>query len=702
MDTSEAILLGAAIVCVILAFVLVATETAIGRVSRNRAEELARERPSRATHRLRDMLRGAGALRERGALPAHAVRGRSHRTGHLRVRGGGHVEPAGRAAHGPRGHDAGHVRGLGRGPAHPRPAARRSHRAARLGLRARGGDRAGAAGLAAHPDRQRADPGKGYREGPFATQAELRELVDMAEANQVIEDDEAAMLHSVFELGDTRVREVMVPRTEMVWIERNKTLRQAMSLALRSGYSRIPVIGESPDDVVGVFYLKDVARRVFEHRESETAERVESRMRPATFVPDSKQVDDLLRDLQLQRVHMAIAIDEYGGTAGLVTIEDILEEIVGEITDEYDTQVRDIEKLPSGGVSGSARDWPSRTPVSCWGSTSTERPRASRHWPGSSPSGWARSPCRGRRSPSRAGGSPPSGRRAGATAWPRFWLSRWWSLPRSETRSPAVVRAPGTDRRSMIAAGPRSTRSPAHLRPDGSRGPGAPGLGVSESPKQPEAIWAEPSQWFRRHRRATEHRQVHADERPGRPEGRHHLQQAADHAARDPGDRAPARGAGGPRRHPRHPSAADRPRPAAERDGRGAVGRGRRDRPVPAGRRVHRTGGSPDRPSSGGCDPGRRAHAAARPGHQVRQGLEAGAGGEARGGRGAGRRDRGVVGGRRADLGTVRGAARRPGRGARRGDPRGAAALSRGRAHRRAGAGAGRRADPRGGAGGGQ
>ena len=198
-------------------------------------------------------------------------------------------------------------------------------------------------------------PGKGYREGPFATQAELRELVDMAEANQVIEDDEAAMLHSVFELGDTRVREVMVPRTEMVWIERNKTLRQAMSLALRSGYSRIPVIGESPDDVVGVFYLKDVARRVFEHRESETAERVESRMRPATFVPDSKQVDDLLRDLQLQRVHMAIAIDEYGGTAGLVTIEDILEEIVGEITDEYDTQVRDMERLPSGEFRLSAR-----------------------------------------------------------------------------------------------------------------------------------------------------------------------------------------------------------------------------------------------------------------------------------------------------------------------------------------------------------
>jgi CBS domain containing-hemolysin-like protein len=141
----------------------------------------------------------------------------------------------------------------------------------------------------------------------------------------------------------------------MVWIERHKTLRQAMSLALRSGYSRIPVIGESPDDVVGVFYLKDVVNRVFEHRESETTERIDSRMRTATFVPDSKLVDDLLRDLQSQRVHMAIAVDEYGGTAGLVTIEDVLEEIVGEITDEYDQEPPEVERIPGGGYRLSAR-----------------------------------------------------------------------------------------------------------------------------------------------------------------------------------------------------------------------------------------------------------------------------------------------------------------------------------------------------------
>ena len=157
------------------------------------------------------------------------------------------------------------------------------------------------------------------------------------------------MLHSVFELGDTLVREVMVPRTEMVWLERSKSLRQALSLGLRSGFSRIPVVGDNLDDVVGVVYLKDITRRVFEHRDAERSEQVDSVMRQAHFVPDSKRADDLLRDLQASRVHMAIVVDEYGGTAGLVTIEDILEEIVGEIADEYDTaEIPDVETLGEG------------------------------------------------------------------------------------------------------------------------------------------------------------------------------------------------------------------------------------------------------------------------------------------------------------------------------------------------------------------
>ena len=192
-------------------------------------------------------------------------------------------------------------------------------------------------------------PGKGYRQGPFVSQAELRELLDQAGADLVIEDEERQMLHSVFELGDTLVREVMVPRTEMVWLERSKSLRQALSLGLRSGFSRIPVVGDNLDDVVGVVYLKDITRRVFEHRDAERNEQVDSVMRQAHFVPDSKRADDLLRDLQASRVHMAIVVDEYGGTAGLVTIEDILEEIVGEIADEYDTaEIPDVETLGEG------------------------------------------------------------------------------------------------------------------------------------------------------------------------------------------------------------------------------------------------------------------------------------------------------------------------------------------------------------------
>jgi CBS domain containing-hemolysin-like protein len=198
-------------------------------------------------------------------------------------------------------------------------------------------------------------PGRGFSEGPFASEAELRELVDLAEASSVIESGERRMIHSVFELGDTLVREVMVPRTDVVFIERTKTLRQATSLALRSGYSRIPVIGENLDDVVGFAYLKDLTKRVFDRHEAETTERVDSVMRPVLYVPDSKPIDALLRDMQAERKHVAVVVDEYGGTAGLVTIEDVLEEIVGEITDEYDVARVDVERLADGAARVSSR-----------------------------------------------------------------------------------------------------------------------------------------------------------------------------------------------------------------------------------------------------------------------------------------------------------------------------------------------------------
>ncbi|MBA2445910.1 MAG: HlyC/CorC family transporter [Nocardioidaceae bacterium] len=198
-------------------------------------------------------------------------------------------------------------------------------------------------------------PGRGFREGPFATEAELRELVDMAEASRVIESGESQMIHSVFEFGDTLAREVMVPRTDVVFIERHKTLRQMMSLALRSGFSRIPVVGEGLDDVIGVAYLKDVMKRVYDRHEAESVERVETVMRPSFFVPDSKPADELMREMQARRMHVAIVVDEYGGTAGLVTIEDLLEEIVGEITDEYDVEPVAVEHLAGGAIRVSSR-----------------------------------------------------------------------------------------------------------------------------------------------------------------------------------------------------------------------------------------------------------------------------------------------------------------------------------------------------------
>ena len=191
-------------------------------------------------------------------------------------------------------------------------------------------------------------PGKGFSDGPFSTESELRELVDLAEASSLIESEERRMIHSVFELGDTTAREVMVPRGDVVFVEHYKNLRQTLSLFLRSGFSRVPVIEENLDHVLGVAYLKDVVRRDFEDPEVEITQRVETVMRPPYYVPESKPVDDLLKEMQARRQHVAVVVDEYGGTAGLITIEDILEEIVGEITDEYDTDEVHVTEITEG------------------------------------------------------------------------------------------------------------------------------------------------------------------------------------------------------------------------------------------------------------------------------------------------------------------------------------------------------------------
>ncbi|WP_083666324.1 hemolysin family protein [Saccharomonospora sp. CUA-673] len=202
-------------------------------------------------------------------------------------------------------------------------------------------------------------PGKGFREGPFTTEAEVREMVDLAGERGVVGTDEREMIHSVFELGDTVAREVMVPRTEIVWIERDKSVRQALALSIRTGYTRLPVIGDTVDDVIGVVNLKDLVQASMADGTdvtAGTARGVAELMGPVDVVPDSKRLDGLLKEMQVSRQHLAIAVDEYGGTAGLVTIEDILEEIVGEITDESDTEHRpDVEELGEHTVRVSAR-----------------------------------------------------------------------------------------------------------------------------------------------------------------------------------------------------------------------------------------------------------------------------------------------------------------------------------------------------------
>ena len=198
-------------------------------------------------------------------------------------------------------------------------------------------------------------PGRGYRQGPFASESELRDLVDLATESEVIEAGERRMIHSVFELGDTIVREVMVPRTDTVTIDSGTSLRSAVSLFLRSGFSRIPVVGEDLDDPLGVVYLKDVTRRLHNGGEQAESDVVDQVMRPPVFVPESLPVDALLRQMQRESTHVALVVDEYGGTAGLVTIEDLVEEIVGEIADEYDRERAGIEPVEEDTYRVSAR-----------------------------------------------------------------------------------------------------------------------------------------------------------------------------------------------------------------------------------------------------------------------------------------------------------------------------------------------------------
>jgi magnesium and cobalt exporter, CNNM family len=198
-------------------------------------------------------------------------------------------------------------------------------------------------------------PGKGMRLGPFTTEAEILTMADVAAQEETIETEERELIHSIFEFGDTVVREVMLPRPDMVSIETDATVDEAIETAIAAGKSRLPAYENTNDDIVGLVFLKDLVAR---SADGQGAEPVRESLRTAHFVPESKRVAELLREMQTEKFHMAIVVDEYGGTAGLVTMEDLLEEIVGEITDEYDLPEPVVERLANGSLRV-----PGRTPI---------------------------------------------------------------------------------------------------------------------------------------------------------------------------------------------------------------------------------------------------------------------------------------------------------------------------------------------------
>jgi CBS domain containing-hemolysin-like protein len=200
----------------------------------------------------------------------------------------------------------------------------------------------------------RVTPGRS-RLATFTSEDQLLSMVDEATELEVIEEDDRELIHSIFEFSETVVREVMIPRTDMVTIEADATVGAAMGLFLSKGVSRVPVVAGEVDDVLGVLYLRDVARLVYERPHNLEDLRVRELAKPAQFVPESKKADALLRHMQLESNHLAMVVDEYGGIAGLVTLEDLIEELVGDISDEYDRDVVEIEDLGSGRFRVAAR-----------------------------------------------------------------------------------------------------------------------------------------------------------------------------------------------------------------------------------------------------------------------------------------------------------------------------------------------------------
>lgn len=193
----------------------------------------------------------------------------------------------------------------------------------------------------------RVTPGRGRSASTVSSEEQLLSLVDEATESNVLEQDDRELIHSVFEFSDTLVREVMVPRTDMLAVDGDATLAAGMERFLIAGVSRMPVTGKDSDDVLGVLYLRDVSRALYERPGSEQ-EPVTTLLRPAEFVPESKPADDTLRHMQVAKNHLVLVVDEYGGVAGLVTMEDLIEELVGDISDEYDRTVVDRTEVSPG------------------------------------------------------------------------------------------------------------------------------------------------------------------------------------------------------------------------------------------------------------------------------------------------------------------------------------------------------------------
>jgi CBS domain containing-hemolysin-like protein len=189
----------------------------------------------------------------------------------------------------------------------------------------------------------------------FSSEEQLLNMVDEATELDVLEEEDRELIHSIFEFNDTIVREVMVPRTDMIVLEQGSTVAEAMTLFLSRGVSRVPVVGESTDEVVGVVYLRDASRLTFEKPKQAATALIDEIVKPALFLPESKKADDALRQLQVESNHLALVVDEYGGIAGLVTMEDLIEELVGEIVDEYDRETADSEQLGENSFRVSAR-----------------------------------------------------------------------------------------------------------------------------------------------------------------------------------------------------------------------------------------------------------------------------------------------------------------------------------------------------------